>query len=84
MRLIFQICVDVLIVALFLYSKLKPHQQNLTGTNKKVFDFCNTILSSLLRLLQRFAKPAQVGRGVAVDMSQIVLLILLLFILNFL
>lgn len=38
----------------------------------------------MLNLLQKIAKPAQVGSGIAVDMSQVVLLIILLILVKIL
>jgi hypothetical protein len=49
-----------------------------------VFDFFNNIFTPVFSFLKRFIKPFQVGQGLAVDMTQIILLILFLIILNIL
>jgi hypothetical protein len=74
----------VLIVGLFLYSKLTPYKPKLTGTYLSTFNFFEGIFGPILNLLRKIAKPLQVGNGIAVDMSQIILLLLLLIILKFL
>jgi hypothetical protein len=82
MKLLIVYIVNILIVGLFLYSKLLPYKDKLNPRYKVVFDFFNKIFTPLISFLKRFIKPFQVGQGLAVDMTQIVLLILLLFILN--
>jgi len=83
MRLIIYILIDVLIIGLFLYSKLTPHKARLTGSYLNIFNFFERLFDPLLNLLRKIAKPAQVGNGIAVDMSQIFLLVILLLILKF-
>ncbi len=78
-----QLLVNTLIVGLFLYSKLLPYKANVSGQYKQVFDFFESIFKPALDGLRSFIKPFQVGQGLSVDMTQIVLLILLLFINNF-
>jgi len=83
MRLLLYILINVLIVGLFLYSKLTPYKNRLTGKYLKTFNFFEGIFNPLLNFLKKIAKPAQVGNGIAVDMSQIILLFLLLLTLKF-
>ena len=83
MKLFLYILVNVLIVGLFLYSKLTPYKNRLTGRYLKAFNFFESIFSPFLNFLKKIAKPAQVGNGIAVDMSQIILLLLLLLTLKF-
>ncbi|GHV67699.1 hypothetical protein FACS1894199_13690 [Bacteroidia bacterium] len=78
MRGIVYILLNLLVVALFLYSKLTPYKDKLSGAYLKIFTFFDKIFAPILNLLRKVAKPAQVGSGIAVDMSQIVLLVLLL------
>jgi uncharacterized protein YggT (Ycf19 family) len=83
MSMILVIIANVLIVGLFLYSKLLPYKDKLNPQYKSIFDFFSKIFSPVFNFLKRYIKPFQVGHGLAVDMSQIVLLIFLLMILNF-
>ena len=83
MRLFLYILVNVLIVGLFLYSKLTPYKNRLTGKYLKTFNFFEGIFNPLLNFLKKIAKSAQVGNGIAVDMSQTILLLLLLLTLKF-
>jgi hypothetical protein len=80
---IIPILINILIVGLFLYSKLFPYKDKLKPEYKKIFDFFNSIFSPIFNFLRNIIKPFQVGLGLSVDMSQIVLLIIFLMILNF-
>lgn len=83
MRLLLYILINVLIVGLFLYSKLTPYKNRLTGKYLKAFNFFESIFNPLLNFLKKIAKPAQVGNGIAVDMSQIILLLFFLLLIRF-
>lgn len=78
-----KIFIHVLIVGLFLYSKLLPYKDKLNPQYRTIFDFFNSIFAPIFGFLKNIVKPFQVGLGLAVDMSQIVLLIILLMFLNF-
>ena len=83
MRLLLYIFVNILIVGLFLYSKLTPYKDRLTGNYLKTFNFFNTIFKPILAIFRPIAPPAQVGNGIAVDVSQIILMVILLIVLKF-
>lgn len=83
MRLLFYIIINILIVGLFLYSKLTPHKARLDGKYLKIYNFFEKIFEPILNLLRSIAKPTQVGTGIAVDMSQILLLLLFLILLKY-
>lgn len=84
MKLLLTFLINILVVALFLYSKLLPYKNNLNNEYRGVFGFFNKVFTPIIDFLKRFIKPFPVGKGLAVDMTQIVLLILLLVILNIL
>lgn len=75
---ILHIIINVLIVGLFLYSKLLPYKDKLSGQFKSIFDFFNSIFTPILNSLKSLFKPFEVGQGLSVDMTQLVLLIILL------
>lgn len=77
------ILINILIVGLFLYSKLLPYKDKLNPQYRKIFDFFYNIFSPIFNFLKNLVKPFQVGIGLSVDMSQIVFLIILLILLNF-
>jgi len=83
MRLLLYIFVNILIVGLFLYSKLTPYKDRLTGNYLKTFNFFDKIFNPILAIFRPMSRPAQVGNGIAVDMSQIILLVILLIVLKF-
>lgn len=82
MYYILYILINIFIVGLFLYSKLLPYKDKLNNRYKGIFNFFNNVFSPVLNFLKKYIKPFQVGQGLAVDMTQIVLLILFLIILN--
>jgi hypothetical protein len=82
MRMILLIVLNVLVVGLFLYSKLLPYKDKLNNQYKSIFNFFNIVFTPLLNFLKKFVKPLQVGEGLSVDLTQIILLILLLILLN--
>lgn len=81
---IIKIFIQILIVGLFLYSKLLPYKDKLNPQYRSIFDFFNSVFSPIFKFLKTMIKPFQVGIGLAVDMTQIVLLIIFLMLLNFL
>ena len=76
------IVLNILIIGLFLYSKLLPYKDKLNPQFKKIFDFFNSIFSPIFNFLKNMIKPFQVGNGLFVDMTQVVLLIIFLLLLN--
>jgi hypothetical protein len=84
MKLLFILILDALVIGLFLYSKLLPHQAILNKKYTSLFNFFNSILTPLMNFIKKNVNPYQVGQGLSVDMSQVILLILFLFLLNIL
>jgi len=82
--LLLKLFINILIVGLFLYSKLLPYKDKLGGQYKGVFNFFNSIFNPVLTASKSLIKPFQVGPGLSVDMTQILLLILLLLLNNIL
>lgn len=80
MKVMLILLLNVFIVGLFLFSKLTPYKDKLTGNYLKIFVIFESVFNPILSFLRRFIKPTQVGTGVAVDMSQIILLLILLLI----
>ncbi len=81
MRII-PIILNIFIIGLFLYSKLLPYKDKLNPQYRKIFDFFNSLFTPIFNILKKMIKPFQVGNGLFVDMTQVVLLILFLFLLN--
>lgn len=73
---------NILIIGLFLYSKLLPHKDKLNNQYKGLFNFFNSVFAPILNFIRKFVKPFQVGQGLSVDMTQIILLIVFLIIAN--
>jgi uncharacterized protein YggT (Ycf19 family) len=82
MKLLLSFIANIFIIGLFLYSKLLPHKDRLNNQYKGIFSFFNKVFAPLLSFLKRFIKPFQVGQGLSLDMTQIILLIIILLIVN--
>lgn len=83
MKTILPIVLNGFIIGLFLYSKLLPYKDKLNNQYKGIFNFFNSLFTPVLTFLKKFIKPFQVGQGLSVDLTQIILLILLLILLSF-
>lgn len=81
--MIIKIFLNILIIGLFLFSKLLPYKDKLNSNYKGIFIFFENIFSPIFKALKSFIKPFQVGEGLSLDMTQIVLLIILLVLNNF-
>jgi len=82
MSIVIKILLHVLVVGLFLYAKLLPYKDKLNKQYAGIFNFFNAVFTPLFNFLKTFIKPFQVGQGLSVDLTQIILLISLLLLLN--
>lgn len=83
MKQIAYIIVCMLIGGLFYYSKLTPHKDKLHDKYRKIYDIIGRIINPVLTLLNRIASPIQIGAGIYIDVSQFILLGILLLVLKF-
>ncbi len=83
MGILFSYLLNISIVGLFLYSKLLPFKDKLSPNYRKVFNFFNRVFNPFFKVLKNIFTPYPVGGGVAVDMTQIVFLVFILIILNY-
>lgn len=72
----------LLILGLFFYSKLSPYKDRLNPTYKGLYNFFDKIFTAILAPLRSIMKPFTVGNGLQVDMTQVLLFIILLLILQ--
>ena len=82
MRTIVPILISLLIVGLFLYSKLLPYRNKLNSKYVRPFKYIDTFFAPIFSYIRRVVAPFEVGVGLSVDMSQVILLIVFLLILN--
>jgi len=83
MFFLLKIFIYVLVIGLFLYSKLLPYKDKLNNQYKGIFNFFDHLFSPIQNFLKKYIKPFQVGQGLSVDMTQIIILLVLLAILNY-
>jgi hypothetical protein len=82
-KILLNIFLNILIIGLFLFSKLIPYKDKLNSNYKGIYIFFDNIFSPIFNGLKSFIKPFQVGNGLSLDMTQIVLLIILLVLNSF-
>lgn len=82
MKVVVLYIVNIFIIGLFLYSKLLPYKNKLNKQYSGLFNFFNNVFTPILNFLRRFIKPFKVGQNLAIDMTQVVLLLLFLLMAN--
>ncbi|MEO6549672.1 MAG: hypothetical protein ABIN94_16850 [Ferruginibacter sp.] len=82
MALLLHIFLNILLIGLFLFSKLLPYRDRLNPQYKSTFNFFNSIFSPLLNGLKSIFKPFTIGYNLSIDLTQLVLFILLLLLLQ--
>ncbi|HEX8462699.1 MAG TPA: hypothetical protein VF623_14770 [Segetibacter sp.] len=80
--MILRLLITILLIALFLYSKLLPYKSRIHPKFRQVFDFFDSIFSAVLNLLKKVFKPVMVGANLSFDLAQVVLFIILLLLLQ--
>ncbi len=80
--IILKLVFEILIVGLFLHSKLTPYKDRLDAKYKKAYNFFNSFFTPIFSFLSKFFKPIKVGVGLSIDTTQLMLLIILLVIQN--
>ena len=83
MYLIIKFIIKALILGLFFHSKLVPHKDKLDGMSKSAFDFFDSIFAPIITFLRKYINPLPVGIGISVDMTQFIILFILLALINF-
>lgn len=80
---IITLILSILIIGLFLYSKLLPYKDKLYPQYKGAFDFFESVFTPVFNALKKIFPPFQVGDNLAVDMTQMVLLVAMLILMGF-
>lgn len=78
-----KILISLFIVALFIYMRLNPYKDKLNRQSLKIYNSLDACFRPIFSIITKVIKPRQIGIGLQVDLSSIVVLILLLIILNF-
>lgn len=78
MALLIHLLLSILLIGLFLFSKLMPYKDRLNPKYKSIYNFFETLFNPILKALRSIIKPVFVGQNLSVDISQVVLFVLLL------
>ena len=79
--LIFRFLLALVILCLFLYTKIKPVKNNLNPSLKKAYLYIEVFFDKLFNFMGKIIKPVVIGANVSIDISQIIILIILLILL---
>ncbi len=74
--------VVILLLAFIFYIKLLPYKARLYPKYSKLFSFFDKLFAPVLSGLRRIFKPVLVGQNLSMDMSQLVVFIILLLLLQ--
>ncbi|ADV48693.1 hypothetical protein Celal_1380 [Cellulophaga algicola DSM 14237] len=80
--IIIKVLALLLLFSLFIYSKIRTHENMLFPQYKKLFKHIKGVLEPVLKFMNTFFKPMKIGTNLSVDSSQFILFILLLLIIS--
>jgi hypothetical protein len=79
--LIFRFILALVVLGLFLYTKVKPVKNSLTPNLKKAYSIIEIFFDKVFNFMGQIIKPVAIGTNVSIDISQIIILIILLILL---
>jgi hypothetical protein len=82
--MLIKILLDIILIVLIIYSKVSPYRDLLSIDNKNRFQFLEKIISPIFAKLNILVKPVQIGNGIYLDRSHILLMIFLILIITLL
>jgi hypothetical protein len=82
MKPLLLLILNTFILSLFLYSKLLPYKSNIDNKYKGVFNFFDNIFTPIIIFLKKNIKPFQIGNHLHIDLSDFILFLFLILILN--
>jgi len=78
---IFRFLLALVVLCLFLYTKVKPVKNSLTPRLKKAYTIIEIFFDKIFNFMGQIIKPVAIGTNVSIDISQIIILIILLILL---
>ena len=82
MHMLFKFLLDIMLVALILYSKVMPYSDRLSENNKKIYRAIDKFVAPISKILNKSLKATQIGDGLSLDSSHLLLMLILIFIIN--
>ena len=80
--MIIKIALTILLFLLIFYMKVLPYKDQLNEDFKPIFRAADVCFSGVLKFLDKLIPNLVIGRGIAIDSSQLVLLFALVVLLN--
>lgn len=78
---IFRFLLALVVLCLFLYTKVKPVKNSLNPRLKKAYTIIEIFFDKIFIFMGKIIKPVLIGANVSIDISQIIILIILLILL---
>jgi len=78
MKIMLSFILIFLVIGFFLYIKLVPYKDKLDAKHLRIFIFFERIFQPILSFLKLYLKSYKVGDGIALDLGQIVIILVLL------
>lgn len=72
--------VDAALIGMYVYAKLAPHKDKLDAKHRRWYDTADSIFGGLSRSIGKSMKPYKVGEGIFLDMGQLVLFCIIVFV----
>lgn len=77
----FSILICILIIGLFLYTRLTPYKARLSGKVLTLYELFYKIFYPIESFIKSKFTPLRIGNGISIDLSQLLILIVLLAVL---
>lgn len=84
MTILLKIFLDVILIALIIYSKVSPYRDQLSSENKYRYQFVDKIISPISIKINSLIKPTSIGNGISLDLSHVILMIFLILLITLL
>ncbi len=84
MNLLLSYILIILVIGFFLYIKLIPFKDKLDDKHLRIFNIFEKLFQPMLLFFKSNIKPYKVGEGIALDLGQVIVILILLLFINFL
>lgn len=82
--LLLKFFLDILLLAIIVYSKVLPYRDRLSPSHAEYFMFMDRLISPISIRLGKVVKPVSIGNGVLLDMSHFAIMAIVIFLINLL
>ena len=84
MTMLLKMLLDAILIALIIYSKVSPYRDQLSNENRNRYQFVDKVISPIAVKISTYIKPTPIGNGMSLDLSHIILMMILIFLITIL